>query len=165
MLTEIITFSSCPARVQRLTNRITAISMAEEGANFIEVFHFFQEQGISDEESYQNTTRIFRGSTPIGGPFTKDLAYSKGFVLIYNYIRLSIQRGSLSNIPLLFLGKINLKDIHLLAQLAEEKFVIPPIHIPPQFSDHAALSAWMSYSLFLNQLDLKKLAQDYQNIL
>ena len=118
-----------------------------------------------DQESYYNATRVFRGSTPSGGPFTKDLAYTKGFILIYNFLRLSIQQGNLSNIPLLFSGKINLKQIHLLSQLADENIIIPPKHVPPQFSDPAGLSAWMTYSLFLNQLDLEKLAKDYKNIL
>jgi len=165
MLTEIFTFSSYPARVRRITNRIISINMAEEGANFIEVFHFFREQGISEEESYQNTVRVFRGSTPNKGPFTKDLAYSKGFILIYNYLRLVIQKGYLSHIPLLFLGKISLRNIHLIAELVEQNMVIPPRYLPPQFSDKAGLSSWMSYSLFLNRLDVEKLAKDYKDIL
>lgn len=165
MLTEIFTFSSYPDRVKRITNRIVSINMAEEGANFIDVFRFFREQGIGDEESYQNTVRVFRGSTPNAGPFTKDLAYSKGFIMIYNYIRLAIQKGDLGYIPLLFMGKINLRQVHLLAELAEENLIVPPKYVPPQFKDEAAISAWMSYSLFLNQLDLEKLAKDYQDIL
>jgi len=42
---EIFTFASYPDRVRRLTNRIRAISMAEAGANFIEVFNFFVSRG------------------------------------------------------------------------------------------------------------------------
>ena len=165
MLTEIFTFSSYPGRVRRITNRIIAIDMAEEGANFIDVFRFFQEQGGSEEENYHNTVRVFRGSTPNQGPFTKDLAYSKGFILLYNYIRLVMRKGNLSHIPLLFMGKISLRQIHLIAELAEDNIIIPPKYVPPQFQDKAALSAWMSYSLFLNRLDLEKLAKDYQDIL
>ena len=165
MLMEIFTFSSYPDRVKRITNRIIGVNMAEEGANFIEVFKFFCEQGIGDEESYQNTVRVFRGSTPNLGPFTKDLSYSKGFILIYNYLRLAIQQGNLAHIPLLFLGKTSLQEIHLLAELVEDKIVTLPKYVPPQFTDQAALSAWMSYSLFLNKLDLTKLEKAYRNIL
>ena len=85
--------------------------------------------------------------------------------MIYNYIRLAIQKGDLGYIPLLFMGKINLRQVHLLAELAEENLIVPPKYVPPQFKDEAAISAWMSYSLFLNQLDLEKLAKDYQDIL
>ncbi len=162
---EIFSFSSHPARIQHLTNRITAVHMVENGADFLDLFGFFQSQGLSPEESYAPTVRVFRGSVADGKPFTKDLVYTKGFVLIYNYIRLAIQQGLLSRIPLLFLGKTTLEDLHVLNDLMEEGLITVPEHIPPPFSDLAALSAWMCYSLFLNQLDLKRLASEYKGIL
>ncbi len=165
IITEVFTFSSYPRRVKRLTNRITAVNMAEEGANFLDVFNFYREQGMDEIDSYHSTTRVFRGSTPDGGPFTKDLSYSKGFILIYNYVRLAVQRGLVSNIPLLFVGKTTLEDIHIIGDLVEEGIVVPPRYIPPQFEDIAALSAWMCYSLFLNKLDLQRLATDFKAIL
>lgn len=165
IIMEIFTFSSHPSRMQGLTDRITAINMAENGANFIEVFDFFREQGFHDEEAYVRSSRVFRGSLPTGGPFTKDLVYNKGFILIYNYIRLAIQRGLVHDIPLLFLGKTTLEDLHIFADLLQEGLVVPPKFIPPQFKDLAALSCWMCYSLFLNQLDLKRLAKEYKGIL
>lgn len=165
ILVEIFTFSSYPDRVKRITNRIVAINMAENGANFIDVFNFFREQGHNEDESYNNTVRIFRGSTPDHGPFTKDLSYSKGFVLIFNYIRLSIQNGDPLKLPLLFAGKTDLQSIHLLSEIAEEGLLIFPKYIPYQFSDLSALSAWSAYSLFLNQLNTEKLAKDFKDIL
>jgi len=165
IITEIFTFASYPGRLKRLTNRITAVNMAEEGANFIDVYHFYREEGLSPTESFHAAARVYRGSTPDGGPFTKDLSYSKGFILIYNYTRLAVQKGLISHIPLLFLGKTTLEDLHILADLVEEGIVAPPKYIPPQFQDIAALSAWMCYSLFLNKLDLKRLAADFKAIL
>lgn len=165
IITEVFTFSSYPGRVKRLTNRITAVNMAEEGANFLDVFNFYRSQGMDEEDSYHSTSRVFRGSVPDGGPFTKDLSYSKGFILIYNYVRLAVQRGLVSQIPLLFLGKTTLEDVHILADLVEEEIVVPPKYVPPQFQDIAALSAWMCYSLFLNKLDLQRLATDFKAIL
>lgn len=165
IIMEMFTFSTHPGRLQGLTDRITAINMAENGANFIDVFNFFREQNFSDEEAYVRSNRVFRGSTPNGGPFTKDLVYNKGFILIFNYMRLSMQKGLQSRIPLLFLGKTTLEDLHVLGDLVEEGMIIPPKYIPPQFADLAALSSWMCYSLFLNQLDLKRLAKEYKGIL
>lgn len=165
IIMEIFNFASYPGRVQKLTNRVRAISMAEEGANFIEVFNFFCDQGLHEEESYKSAVRIFRGSTPTNGPFTKDLVYSKGFILIYNYIRLAVQRGLISRIPLLFAGKTTLEDQRILMHLVEEGVVVQPEFIPPQFKDLAALSAWMSYSVFLNKLNLDWIALDYRDIL
>ncbi|MBA3661455.1 MAG: flavohemoglobin expression-modulating QEGLA motif protein [Gammaproteobacteria bacterium] len=165
IITEIFTFSSYPGRVRQLTNRINAVSMAEEGGNFFDVFQFYREQGMSDLESYQASVRVFRGSTPDGGPYTKDLAYSKGFILIYNFMRLAVQRGLVNRIPLLFVGKTTLEDLHILSDLQDEGIITPPKYIPPQFSDLAALSAWMVYSLFLNRLDLRRLAIDFKGLL
>lgn len=167
VMMELFTFSSFPARLQRLTNRIIAINMAEHGADFLEIFRFFQEQGYTEEESYGLTVRVFRGGLPDGttGPFTKDLAYNKGFVLIYNYIRLAIQYGVLEQIPLLFLGKTTLEDLPLFIDLIQQNIVVKPKYVPPQFKDLAALSSWMSYSLFMNKVDIQKLAMDFRAIL
>ncbi len=165
IITEIFTFSSYPERVRRLTGRITAVNMAEEGANFFEVYQFFRGQGLTEKDSYQSAVRVFRGSTPEGGPYTKDLSYSKGFILIYNFMRLAVQRGLVKRIPLLFVGKTTLEDLHILSDLLEEGIITPPRYIPPQFADLAAVSAWMVYSLFLNRLDLRRLAVDFKGIL
>lgn len=165
IITELFTFSSYPGRVRRLTNRINAVSMAEEGANFFDVYRFYCEQGLNEADSYQSAVRVFRGSSPELGPYTKDLAYSKGFILIYNYMRLAVQRGLVKRIPLLFVGKTTLEDLHVIADLMEEGLITPPKYVPPQFEDIAALSAWMVYSLFLNRLDLRRLALDFKGIL
>lgn len=165
IITEVFTFASYPGRLRRLTNRINAVAMAEEGANFLDVYHFFRSQDLNEEESYYSSMRVFRGSTPDQGPFTKDLSYSKGFILIYNYIRLAVQRGLLQQIPILFLGKTTLDDVHILSDLIEEGIVAPPKYVPPQFKDLAALSAWMCYSLFLNKIDLQRMATDFKAML
>lgn len=165
IIMEIFTFSSYPQRVLRLTHRVTAIDMVEQGAEFLDVFHFYQEQGFTEEESYTATVRVFRGCPSSKGPFTKDLSYSKGFILIYNYIRLAIKEGLFHHIPLLFLGKTTLEDLPILFDLVQEGIVTPPKYLPPQFSDLAALTAWMTYSLFLNTLRLENLGADYKGIL
>lgn len=165
IITELFTFSSYPGRLRRLTNRINAVSMAEEGANFFDVYQFYLNQGLSEQDGYQSAVRVFRGSSPYAGPYTKDLSYSKGFILIYNFMRLAVQRGLVKRIPLLFLGKTTLEDIHILADLVDEGLVVPPKYVPPQFDDIAALSAWMVYSLFLNRLDLRRLAMDFKGML
>src|SRR3990167_687522 len=167
VITELFTFSAFPARLRRLINRILAIDMLSSGANFLEVFQFFRAQGHDEGESYHLAARIFRGSLPDGsvGPFTKDLAYCRGFIMIYNFIRLAIQEGMLDYIPLLFIGKVTLEDIPVLAESVEQGLIELPRYVPPHFSDLAALSTWMSFSLFLNRVDLQKFALDFRSIL
>ena len=165
ILMEVIAFASYPTRLRKLTNRTRAIHMAEEGADFLEVCQFYREQGFTLEDSYSNASRAFRGSSPTGLPFTKDLSYLKGFILIYNYIQLAVRKGKLEQIPLLFCGKTTLEDMRTLSQLVDEGLVVPPKYLPPQFSDLNALSAWMCFSNFLNHLSLDRIEADYANIL
>ncbi|MBB2495679.1 flavohemoglobin expression-modulating QEGLA motif protein [Aquipseudomonas ullengensis] len=165
ILMEVIAFASYPTRLRKLTNRTRAIHMAEEGADFLQVYEFYREQGFTLEESYGNASRAFRGSTPTGLPFTKDLSYLKGFILIYNYIQLAVRKGKLEQIPLLFCGKTTLEDMRTLRQLVDEGLVAPPKYLPPQFRDLNALSAWMCFSNFLNHLSLDRIEADYANIL
>lgn len=165
ILMEILAFASHPGRMRRVTNRIRAVDMAEGGADFLEIFRFFREQGFGELEAYGNTTRVFRGSTPTGGPFTKDISYSKGFILVYNYIQSAVRRGLLDRIPLLFCGKTTLEDMRTLAHLVEEGLVVPPRYLPGHFSDLNSLVSWMCYSNFLNRLSLERIELDFASIL
>lgn len=157
VLMEILTFTSYPGRLKRLTNRTRAIHIAEQGGDFLDVFRFFQKEGYSENDSYNASVRVFRGSHPKGGPFTKDISYHKGFILIYNYIRVAVQKGNLDYIPLLFCGKVSLSDIADLHHLMKEGLITPPAFLPAVFKDMRGLSAWMCYSNFLNKFNLKKL--------
>ena len=95
-----LSFASHPGRVRRLTHRIEGVALAESGADFLDVYRFFLAEGYEPRESYQHTMRLFRGSLPAGcGPFTKDLSYSQGFVLLYNFMRLAVTRGMVRRVP------------------------------------------------------------------
>lgn len=162
IIQEIFTFNSTPDRIRKLTDRIEAIRAAEEGADFLEVFRMLKERGNDDRSAYQTAYRAFRGSLPSGsGPFTKDLSYSRGFILIYNFIRLAVRQGLANRIPLLFLGKIRIGDLGTLHQLVEDGTVQPPKYLPPPYNDLRGVAAWMCYSNFLNSIDLGRAAEDY----
>ncbi len=164
VLTEIITLRSGPRRLYKLVQRVRALTLAEEGADFMEVFRYLTEQGVSPEESYTIACRAFRGSTPDGLPFTKDLAYIKGFVLTYNFIRVAVIRGMVDRIPLMFCGKVNLDDMKTLAQLREEGIVTAPAFIPPHLQDLKGLAAWLSFSRFVSSVSFEQLEKDYSQL-
>jgi len=165
VITELVSFSSYPGRMRKITNRVIALDKVTQGANFLDVYRYFIDCGLSEEDSYNNSVRIFRGSTPTGGPFTKDLSYAKGFVLIYNFIRFAISQHRLDAIPLLFTGKLVLDDLPLLGELREQGILTPPVYLPPQFCDLSALSAWMSFSLFLSKFDLNEIQKSFRFLL
>ncbi|MCI0400348.1 MAG: flavohemoglobin expression-modulating QEGLA motif protein [Gammaproteobacteria bacterium] len=165
LLVEVISLSSYPVRLRRVTDRIHAIRMAEEGAGFVEVFDRLREEGRSADEAYTVAVRVFRGSTPDGGPFTKDLSYSKGFVQCYNFVRLAVRRGRLDRIPLLFCGKLAIEEMGTIARLVDMGLVLPPRYLPPPVEDLKALTAWMAYSNFLNQIDLARVNAEFEPLL
>ncbi|MGR9088069.1 MAG: flavohemoglobin expression-modulating QEGLA motif protein [Gammaproteobacteria bacterium] len=165
VLMEILTFSSTPNRLMTLINRIRAITLIEEGGDFMDIFNFFIGKGLDNEESYMLSSRVFRGSSADGMPFTKDLTYIKGFVLTYNFMRLAVNKGKPDRIPLLFCGKTMLEDMKVLVDLVEEGTVMAPRFLPPQFTDLMGLSAWLSFSRFLSSMSFKQLELDYANVL
>lgn len=165
VVVEILSFSSHPKRIRNITNRIKGIEMAENGADFLEVYRFFIDQDYEPDAAYQASVRVFRGSTPTLGPFTKDLAYSKGFMMIYNYLRLAISEGQFDRIPMLFIGKTSLENLADYEELRQEGLIAPPKYIPQHFKDLAGLSAWLSYSYFFNLIDLNAFYRDFKHLL
>ncbi len=165
VMTEVVTFSSYPSRMRKITNRVIALDKISQGANFIDIYRYFLSCDLTEEDSYNHTVRLFRGSTPTGGAFTKDLSYAKGFVLIYNFIRFAISQHRVDVVPLLFIGKVVLDDLPLLCELRDNQRLADPVYLPSPFCDLSALSVWMSFSLFLNKFDLNEVQKGFQFLL
>lgn len=165
VLTEILTMRSSPTRLYRLINRVRAVTLAEEGANFIEVFEYLRGNHMSDDDAYVIAARVFRGSTPQGRPFTKDLAYMRGFIQTYNFMRLGMSEGKLDSLPVLFCGKVTLEDIKTYRLLMDEGVVVAPKFLPPHFADMKGLATWMSFSRFISSLNFEQLEADYSALL
>lgn len=165
VLTEIITFSSYPSRMRKITNRVIAMDMVNNGATFIDIFNHFISCGFTEADSYNHTVRIFRGSTPEGGPFTKDLSYAKGFVLAFNFIMYAIAQKQVDVVELLFTGKITLEDIPLLVELRDMGLLEDPLYLPPQIRDQAGLSSWMSFFLYLDKFDFREIQKNFRFLL
>lgn len=165
VLLEIFTFRSYPRRAKHINDRILAIDKAEEGANILEVIEFYRTEGYSEEESLSNALRVFRGGVLEGGaPFTKDISYCKGFVENYNFMRAAIRAGYPQLIPFLFVGKLAVDDIPLLYRKHKEGIVDRPVFLPPQFADMNGIAVWMSFSSFLNRIDLAKVQEHFNGL-
>lgn len=165
VLTEIITFRSTPTRLHRLISRVRAVTLAEEGADFLEVFHYLRDKGVGADEAWTITSRVFRGSTPEGRPFTKDITYMKGFILTYNFLRLAVSQGKLQHLPLLWVGKLVLEDFRLISELVKEGVVLPPQFVPPHFADLKGLVTLLSFERFIARLNFDQLEADYAHLL
>ena len=157
VFTEITTMSSTPDRLRKVTRRVMAIKMADEGGTFLDVYRWFVGEDLTPADAWSSAVRVFRGSTPTDGPFTKDLVYTRGFLEVYDFMRLAVRRGLLDRLPLLFAGKLAVREVGVLALLVEEGLLEPPSRLPPHVADVSALASWMAYSNLLNRIDLQQM--------
>lgn len=164
VLTEMLNLRSHPMRLAKLMRRIDAIDMAAKGATFVEVFEEMRTAGLSEDDAWTTTSRVFRGSLPEAGPFTKDLGYGKGLVLTLIYVRMAIRFGKTNRIPLLFCGKVDLLDMAALHHLYEEQLIDPPRFVPPPFDDLPALATTLALGRFTSQLDIDRMSADYEDL-
>lgn len=165
VMTEVVAFASYPARMRKITNRVIAIDKVMQGADFMDIFRYFTDCGLSEDDAYKQCVRVFRGSVPNGGPFTKDLAYAKGFVLLYNFLCYAISERRIDVVPILFSGKLSLDDVPLLLELKAEGLLAEPRYLPHQFRDLAALSVWLGFSLYLDQFDFSEIQRNFRFLL
>jgi len=165
ILMEILTFSTYPLRARTINDRILGIEKAEDGADFLDIYQFYQIEGYTEVEAFRNAMRVFRGGDVKGGaPFTKDISYCKGFVENYNFIRTAIRKGRPEIVPFLFAGKLHVDDVPLLYQKSLEGIISVPELLPPHFQDLNGLSVWMSFSNFLNGVDMNLVSEHYDSL-
>lgn len=152
---EIISGTMELDRLRRLADRIFAIQMAIEGADFLEVYRYFLERTGNPDQAFENARRVFRGGVLTGGtPFTKDVVYLFGLLQVSNAIRAIFAAGRSDCLRLLFCGKLDLQDIPALAELARMGLCRLPRYLPPWASDLRSLLALLTYSTFINQIDM-----------
>ena len=144
-------------RARQINDRILGIDKAEDGANILELIEFYRTEGYSEHECIANAKRVFRGGVVTGGaPFTKDISYCRGFIENYNFHAGGASApGSPCIIPFFFAGKLHVDDVPLLYQKYKEGIIDAPQYLPPQFRDMNGMAVWMSFSSFLNRVDLK----------
>lgn len=165
VIMELFNFALFPRRALRLNDRLLACQMAEDGADLLQVIDFFRSKGQEDHQAIKNAGRIFRGAPLNGGaPFTKDIAYLKGFVMIYNFMRVASKEGRTDLIPFLFAGKVTLEDLPVLKHYHDEGVISLPKYLPPQIRDLNGLAIWMAFSNFLNTMKLEDIMQESKNV-
>ena len=142
---EYISSSLALERLKRIALRILAIDKAEQGADFIELFSFFKDQGQSAEESYYSAMRIFRGGDPRGGIiFYKDNVYLRGLLEVSAFLKRAMHEGFIHDIALLFCGKLTTGDVVKLKDAAEQGIIVDPIHIPRWAKASSELAAHLA---------------------
>ena len=160
---EIISGAMDPQRFRRLSDRVIAIQMSIEGADFKDVFDFYNERLDDPDQSFENARRIFRGGVLTGGaPFTKDMVYLNGLLRVHNFMRTVVKLGRADLIRILFAGKMDIEDVPALAQMAASGRMRNPEFMPPWAKDLRFLVSYMAYSGFLNQVKMPGFQKYYE---
>lgn len=165
VLIETLTFSSYPHRARKISDRVVAIDLAEQGADFIEVYQYFRNKGLAEQDCYTIAQRVFRGGIVSGGAcFTKDLSYVRGFIETVNFIRSAILSSVPEILPMLFVGKVTLDDIPTLYEYTLEGLIKPPKHLPPMFQDLNGLYTWFGFSSGMSSIDLLRVQRHFEKL-
>lgn len=163
---EFITGSMDIDRMHRLADRVIAIQMAVDGADFLQVYQYFLDRIGDPDQSFENTRRVFRGGVLTGGaPFTKDIVYLDGLLRVHNFMRSIVATKRTDVLRMLFCGKLDLDDIPVLCELSSMGLCKPAKYLPPWASDLRFLLAYLTYSSFLNKIDLSQVNIHYQKLL
>jgi len=155
---EIISGSIELNRFQRLADRVFAIQMAIEGADFIQVYQYFlQRTEGNEDQAFESTRRVFRGGVITGGsPFTKDVVYLFGLLRVSSAINAIFSAGRSDCLKLLFCGKLDVLDLPALAELTSLGLCQLPQYLPPWIIDPRSLLAFLTYSTFMTNVNLLK---------
>jgi len=144
-----------PLRMHRLADRVFAIQMAIDGADFLELYRYFLKRAGNEFEAFENARRVVRGGVVSGGaPFTKDGVYLEGLLRVHNYLRVVVKAGDVRLIRALFIGKLDLEDMPAILMLDDAGLLEKAQFLPPWIHDLRPLVTYLTYSRFLNQIDL-----------
>lgn len=142
-------------RFLTLCHRMEATHLAEEGADFMQVYRWYKERSDSAQEAFYNAQRVFRGAKLSGGgAFTKDTVYLAGLLGVYNFLRFAAKNQNRLLIESLVCGRMALEDVGTIAWLRVHGLVNPPRYVPDWLSNWEALLSFFSLSALLGTLDL-----------
>lgn len=155
VMAELLTLALDIVRLRRIAQRVKAIAMALNGADFIEVFKSFLEAGQSEEESYQSTVRCFRGGNVRGGGiFTKDTVYLKGLMEVHAFLAVAIHENRPELVNHLFAGRMSLGDVIELAPYFDSGFLVGARYMPHWASDLRTLASVLACNAFFTRVNL-----------
>jgi hypothetical protein len=78
---------------------------------------------------------------------------------VSTFIRAAFMQERLDAIGTLFVGKLDLRDIPALIELRRLGLCRSPVHRPPWVNDPGWALTWLTYSTFVNAIDLGAVAE------
>ncbi len=148
-------------RLKRISLRILAIDMALDGADFVEVYRYFNACGQSVADSFHSAQRVFRGVPPGGGAaFAKDNVYLSGLLTVHTFFRWALKQRRMDLLRHLFAGKMALHDVVALQPYFESGAILPPHWLPPWMQHVHGLAGKLAFSVFVNGIHMGEVQAD-----
>jgi len=148
-------------RYIELGERTIAIDMAARGADYLEVYRYLLAR-FSPQKAAQMSERVFRGGMLEGGaPFTKDVAYQRGYCRTFNFLRAALEGRDLDIVRAFLAGKMSVDEAELVRDLVEEGVCAGPVHLPAWFDDVDRLNATVTHSVTMNRFNLPSISRYY----
>ena len=113
-------------RLRQLAARVVAVHGRVAGCSFAEVHHDLVDAGFSASSAFTTTMRVFRS-----GGLTKDAVYLRGLLELLEHL------GEGGDLDLLWLGKVSLDTLPLVAELFERGVLVEPKLLPRYLHDPA----------------------------
>jgi uncharacterized protein (TIGR02421 family) len=159
---ELVTGAIDIGRIRRIALRIVAIDMALKGADFVEVFECFLENGQSPAESFNSAMRVFRGVPPTGGAaFTKDTVYLHGLMEVHTFFRWALHHNRLQLCHWFVAGRMSIDDVLRLEPFFLDGTLALPRYQPPWLTRTNGLTAYLAFSVFTNAIRIEALDADF----
>ncbi|MSP24821.1 MAG: DUF1704 domain-containing protein [Myxococcales bacterium] len=150
---ELITGAIDLTRLRRLALRIRAVHLAEDGADFIDVFRYLLAVGETELESVHTSLRVFRGGDVRGGrPFTKDVVYLRGLIGVHTFLRKAIAEVRPELVRRLFVGRLTIGDVLAMEESFSEGDIVPPRYVPAWAENIRGLSAYLAFSMITGDI-------------
>jgi len=145
------------ARLKRISLRILALDMALNGADFVEVYRYFNRCGQSVADSFHSAQRVFRGVPLTGGSaFAKDNVYLSGLMDVHTFFRWALKERRMDLLRYLFAGKMTLGDVMSLEPYFQSGTIAAPRWLPPWMQHVHGLAGKLAFSLFINRVRMSK---------
>ncbi len=161
IVAEFLTGYITDERYIELGERTIAVDMAARGADYLEVYRYLLAR-FQPQKAAQMCERVFRGGVVEGGaPFTKDVAYQRGYCRTFNFLRASLENRDLDIVRAFLSGKMSVDEAELVRDLIEDGVCAGPVHLPAWFDDIDRLNAMVTHSLTMNRFSVPSISRYY----
>lgn len=144
-------------RMERLARRVQLVDMAEQGADFLDLFRHLRSLGSAPREAYLDAQRVCRGGRVEGGaPFTKDVVYLSGLLEVHGFLAAVVRGGFRDEAELLCCGRIALDDVLPLVELRAQGLLQRPRWIPRWLRRWRTLLPEFAFVSFLDTIALDR---------